>query len=245
MTKIFEFAQRLVGIGFRCPADLRHVLGVANATAASIESADADVRVFPEVNLDGIVSSGRFTFQLFSGAQASITLLETAALAALISSTGAKRVFEFGTYKGVSTTQLALNLPPDGRVFTLDLPPDLEAGALRVEKPREREIAAEPLKGELLPKELQAKVTFLEADSALFDTAPYESSMDLVFVDGAHSYEYVLNDTAKALELLRPGGCVAWHDCAPNHPEVVAVVKTCGLPVSLVRGTALAFALKP
>jgi hypothetical protein len=195
MTKIFEFAQRLVRIGFRCPADLRHVLGVANATAASMESADAGVRVFPEMNLASIVSSGRFTYQLFADAQASITLLE--------------------------------------------------AGALRVEKPREHEIAAEPLKGELLPKELRAKVTILEADSALYDTTPFKSSMGLVFVDGAHSYEYARDHTAKALELLRPGGCVAWHGCAPNHPEVVAVVKTCGLPVSLVRGTALAFALKP
>lgn len=195
MTKIFEFAQRLVRIGFRCPSDLRHVLGVANATAASIESADADVRVFPEVNLDSIVSSGQFTFQLFSGAQASITLLE--------------------------------------------------AGAVRVEKSREREISVEQVKGELLPKELRAKVTSLEADSALCDTKPYKSSLGLICADGVHSYNYARNDTANALELLRPGGCVAWHDCAPNHPEVVAVIKPCDPPVSLVRGTALAFALKP
>ncbi len=244
MRKTIDFLQRLVKIGVRRPSDLRHVFGVANATAESIELPDADVRVFPAVNLEDLAPSGRFTFQIFSGVPASINLMEAGALAALIAATQAKQVFEFGTYKGVSTTQLALNLPPEGRVFTLDLPPDLEGGALRVEKPSEREIAAEPLKGQLLPMELRAKVTFLEADSALFDTKPYAGSMDLVFVDGAHSQEYVSNDTAKALELLRPGGCVAWHDCAPNHPEVVAFLKTSGLSVSLVRGTSLAFAFR-
>lgn len=245
MKKIFEFAQCLVGIGLRRPADLRHVFGVANATAAAIKNPAADVRDFPTVHFEDIAESARLTFHLFPGTHASITLAEAGALAALMHRVAARRVFEFGTYQGVSTTQLALNLPPDGMVFTLDLPPALEAGALRVEKLGERVIAAEPLKGGLVPEELRSKVTFLEADSALFDTKPYENSMDLVFVDGAHSIEYVSNDTAKGLSLLRPGGCIAWHDCAPNHREVVAFLKSCGLPVSLVHGTALAFALKP
>jgi predicted O-methyltransferase YrrM len=245
MSKIIDFLQRLVKIGFRQPSDLRHVFGVANAAAESIECPDADVRAFPELNLEDLTSSIRFTFQMFSGVKASINLMEAGALAALISATKAKRVFEFGTYKGVSTTQLALNLPPDGEVFTLDLPPELEAGELRVEKMAEREIAADPIKGELVPAELRSKINFLQADSAHFDTKPYAGTMDLVFVDGAHSHEYVRNDTTKAFELLRPGGCVAWHDCAPNHPEVVRFLKNSGVPVSLVRGTTLAFAFKP
>jgi predicted O-methyltransferase YrrM len=245
MSKTIDFLQRLVKIGIRRPSDLRHVFGIANAAAESIEFPDADVRGFPEVNLEDLASSSRFTFQMFSGVKASISLMEAGALAALIAATGAKRVFEFGTYKGLSTTQLALNLPPNGEVFTLDLPPELEVGELRVEKMAERAIAAEPIKGELVPQELKSKVRFLQADSAQFETEPYAGKMDLVFVDGAHSYEYVRNDTTKALELLRSGGCVAWHDCAPNHPEVVRFLKNSGLSVSLVRGTALAFAFKP
>lgn len=245
MSKPAEFLRRIATIGVRRPGDLRHIFGVANVTAAAIEDPAADVRDFPLVTLEEIAAPARFTFHVFAGTHASITLAEAGALAALMHSVSARRVFEFGTYQGVSTTQLALNLPPDGRVFTLDLPPDMETGALRVEKQVEREIAAEARKGTLVPDELRPKITFLEADSARFDTTPYEGTMDLVFVDGAHSREYVRNDTAKALELLRLGGCVAWHDCAPNHPEVVAVLKESGLPVSLVHGTALAFAFKP
>ena len=37
--------------------------------------------------------------------------------------------------------------------------------------------------------------------------------MDFIFVDGSHSYDYVLNDSRKALSLLRGGkGIILWHD---------------------------------
>jgi len=244
MRKITELLQAIWTIGRRRPRDLRHVFGVARVTAAAIQDPVADVRDFPETTLEEIAPGTRLTFQLFNGAEASITLLEAGALAALMARVQAHRVFEFGTYKGVSTAQLALNLPMDGMVFTLDLPEELESGILRVDKPVERQIAAESGKGALVPEDLRSRVTFLQADSATFDTTPYRESMDLAFVDGAHSYDYVRNDTVKALELLRPGGAIAWHDCAPNHRDVVRALKDSGLPIHLVRGTALAFSFK-
>ena len=42
--------------------------------------------------------------------------------------------------------------------------------------------------------------------------------MDFVFVDASHAYEYVLNDSRIALNLLRQGkGIILWHDY--NRPE--------------------------
>lgn len=231
-------------MGLRRPADLRHVFGVANATACDIVDPAADVRGFRQVSLEELAPGSRFTFQLFPGAEAAITLQEAAALAALMTRVKARRVFEFGTYKGVSTTQLALNLPAGGELFTLDLPPDQTIGTLRTDNPAEQSIAADPAKGTLIPHELRAKITFLKCDSAHFDVGPYLNSMDLVFVDGAHSYEYVANDTAKGLAMLRFGGAIAWHDCAPNHRDVVRALKDTGLRINLVRGSALAFAFK-
>jgi predicted O-methyltransferase YrrM len=244
MSKATKFVLSLLKIAIRQPSDLRHVFGVASATAMAIQDTEADVRDFPETTLEEIAPAARFTFQIFHGAQASITLIEAGALAALMARLRARRVFEFGTYRGVSTTQIALNLPPDGHLFTLDLPPDKMSGALRVDKPAERRIAAETGKGNLVPDELRSKVTFLHSDSATFDTGPYAGSMDLVFVDGAHSYDYVRNDTAKGLSLLRDGGVIAWHDCAPNHRDVVRSLKESKLSIKRVRGTALAFAFK-
>ncbi len=37
-----------------------------------------------------------------------------------------------------------------------------------------------------------------------------------MLVDGGHTVDVVMSDTQKAIELLRPGGWVIWHDFAPD-----------------------------
>jgi len=220
-------------------------MGVANWVAGEIVDPVADVRSIPEVDVLNICpGTRRWTLQSFPSVGASVSPLECAALAALAHRAKAKRIFEFGTYKGVSTTQLVLNVEAGGMVFTLDLPEDHPAYSLPIPKPEEQAIAAEGGKGILIPRDLLDRVTFLQADSASFDETPYLESMDLVFVDGAHSYDYVKNDTEKGLKMLKLGGLIAWHDCVPSHRDVVRYLKECGLDVMRVQGTALAFAFK-
>ncbi|MBL8012699.1 MAG: class I SAM-dependent methyltransferase, partial [Candidatus Omnitrophica bacterium] len=36
--------------------------------------------------------------------------------------------------------------------------------------------------------------------------------IDLVFIDGNHSYEFVKSDTENALEMLSEKGVIIWHD---------------------------------
>ena len=245
MLKLLLFLHSLSKIAFHNPRDLRHVFGVANSVAKDIENPVADTRSFPHIDFSEITGrSIRLSFQTFPRIGASISLVEAAALSALIHKINAKRIFEFGTYKGVSTTQLALNLPHDGMVFSLDLPEDHPAYSLAIPKVAEQQITAEKGKGILIPHDLGGKVTFLRADSAKFDTTPYLESMDLIFVDGAHSYEYVKNDTAKGLEMLRPGGIIAWHDCTPSHPDVVRYLRSLTPLPTLVHATTLAFSVK-
>jgi len=239
MSKVMSFIGRLAKISRRNPADLIHVMGMANAAALRIENPDSDVRIFPAIDYTSILGdSFRLTVQTFPGIGASVTLTEAAALAAMIKWSNAKAVFEFGTYKGVSTTQIALNLPDDGMVYTLDLPADhpvaieyskLESSSMKI----------------VVPDDLSHKVKYLKADSAEFDTTPFRGKMDLVFVDGYHSFEYVKNDTEKGLEMLRPGGIIAWHDCEPGRPEVVRYLKSFTPLPKLVDSTFLAFAVKP
>lgn len=120
-----------------------------------------------------------------------------------------KRIFEIGTLYGSSTLQMVLNAP-EAEVFTLDLegPVHLNTTAL------DRSHAAEGQKRRLvfagLPEE--QRITALYGDSAVFDFGPFENSIDLFYIDGAHSYDYVKNDTMKALRCVRAGGVIAWHD---------------------------------
>jgi len=246
-AKVLLLIRRLVVLGMRDMRDVQEVLGIALHRAGQIENSELDVRKIPEVAIEGLLPGKevRVTSQFFFDVPASISLLEAYSLALLMKRVGAKRVFEFGTYKGVSTTQLALNLPSDGEVHTLDLPDDGPALGLEISKDYEREIAAEGGKGSLIPEELLSRVVFIKNDSARFDPGPIEGTFDLVFVDGAHSSDYVRNDSEKGWRLLRPGGVLVWHDFAPNHPEVVRYILTCGFDPQRVHGTALAFAIKP
>lgn len=240
------FLTKLAKITLRNPSDLRHVIGVADWAASEISDPVGDTRDIPKISLlDICPGTQRWTLQSFPSVGASISPMECAALAALSHLVGARQIFEFGTYKGVSTTQLALNVVDGGMVFTLDLPEDHPAYSLPIPKPEEQAIAAEGGKGILIPRDLLDRVTFLSADSAKFDETSYLGTMDLVFVDAAHSYEYVKNDSEKGWRMLRPGGVLAWHDCVSSHRDVVRYIKESGLDAKLVSGTALGFAIKP
>jgi hypothetical protein len=65
------------------------------------------------------------------------------------------------------------------------------------------------------------RITALIGDSATFDFAPYRGAIDFVYVDGAHSYDYVRNDTEAALGLLSPNGVIAWDD----YPAISGVYR--------------------
>jgi Methyltransferase domain len=60
--------------------------------------------------------------------------------------------------------------------------------------------------------DIAGKVQPLFGDSAKFDYSPYHGRVDLFFIDGAHSYEYVRSDTLNAMKCSRPGSVIAWHD---------------------------------
>jgi len=125
-----------------------------------------------------------------------------------------RRIFEIGTATGSSTLHLALNAP-DATVFTLDLPPgDFARVALRTTLMDDAHIRPS-VRGHqpvFLGTEAESRIVALHGDSAAFDFSPYHGNIDLFFVDGAHSYEYVRNDTERALDCVRPGGVIAWHD---------------------------------
>jgi SAM-dependent methyltransferase len=64
-----------------------------------------------------------------------------------------------------------------------------------------------------------AKVFFITADSLHYDFRRL-GELDFVFVDGAHDLAHVLSDSRKALQQLRPGGILVWHDFNSPTPWV-------------------------
>jgi predicted O-methyltransferase YrrM len=135
----------------------------------------------------------------------------------------ARRMFEFGTCTGKTAYLWARNSPPDARVTTVTLAPDHLSDYRQeaTDDPTDVQFALrESSHTEFLytGSPVAAKVEQLFADSKALDVSPWAERCDLVFVDGSHAYSYVVSDSAKALELVAPGGLVLWHDYAgPRH----------------------------
>ena len=121
---------------------------------------------------------------------------------------GAKNIFEIGTLDGYTALHFAINSSEDAKVFTLDLPPDgSEAPSLRstvIDEAHQKGHAVIKKYRFQIPS-INEKVFTLFGDSAKFDYSHYLKKIDLFFIDGAHSYEYVKSDTEKALECVRGG----------------------------------------
>lgn len=126
-----------------------------------------------------------------------------------------KLVFEIGTATGYTALHLALNTPDETRVLTLDLPRasgvPSTLGTTVMDKHQSnmyKDVGDYLFQG----APVAHKITCLYGDSATFDYMPYRGRVDLFFIDGAHSYDYVRSDTFKALECCHPGSVIAWHD---------------------------------
>ena len=124
-------------------------------------------------------------------------------------------IFEIGTLRGYTTLHFALNAPETARVYSLDLPqkpgikPQLKMTAVDYSHMDSHSAITKYV---FQDTSVASKITCLFGDSATFNYTPYAGKVDLFFIDGAHSYEYVRSDTLNALRCCHPGSVIAWHD---------------------------------
>jgi predicted O-methyltransferase YrrM len=70
------------------------------------------------------------------------------------------------------------------------------------------------------------RVCQIYCDSRDWDSSNYPPGFfDSVLIDGGHESEVVINDTRKALQVLRRGGVIMWHDFCPA-PEIRSQFET-------------------
>jgi len=147
-----------------------------------------------------------------------VTLLELLAIVRLVRMHGPRRLMELGTFDGRTTLNLAANSPPEAEVFTLDLPRSgLHSAQLPLAAGEKHYIKKDVSGARFQGTDCEDKIVQLFGDSAAFDFSPYFQTVDFVFIDASHAYDYVLNDSRVALKLLRQGGgggkkVILWHD---------------------------------
>jgi predicted O-methyltransferase YrrM len=144
-------------------------------------------------------------------------------LAALCRGVKARTFFEIGTNRGRTAWTVARN-NPEIQVHTLDLPDrdSVDAVALDLNEDDRDFFVEDWDRGEAFAETPEAaRIEQLWGDSARFDYSPYEGKIDFIFVDGAHSYSYVRNDTEAALRMLSEKGVIAWDD----YPAIPGVYR--------------------
>jgi hypothetical protein len=188
-------------------------------------------------------AQGPFELRLFRGpfAYGDTVIEDTIAVSTLVHLHKPKTIFEFGTFRGLMTVNMAINAPPDARVYTLDIPP--EKRDTLPARGWDRTIDDRVI-GELYRRSAHAdRITQILCDSRALDTTPYAGRMDFVFIDASHDYESVVNDTKKAMEMVSEDGVVAWHDYASDYPGVFGHLHELGrqCEVFWIVGTRVAF----
>ena len=141
-------------------------------------------------------------------------------LVSLAAAIKARNIFEIGTFTGVTTWTLSRNIP-DAVVNTLDIAPDEAPRWQLAEDDVHRGSRENPLYARLAGT---GQVVQHWSDSATFDFAPFYDSIDLVYIDGAHSEPYVRSDTEHALRMMSSRGAVVWDDYWRHSSGVVKVL---------------------
>jgi hypothetical protein len=123
-----------------------------------------------------------------------------------------RKVFEIGTFMGQTTSVFALNAPPDATVVTMDLPPASEPEPASYIDTDVILVKQRKVGSFLQMVGLTGRYEQILCDSMQFDPGPHAASVELGFIDGAHSRSYVENDTRKMAVMMSERGLVFWHD---------------------------------
>src|SRR5258708_21708552 len=174
----------------------------------------------------------------------STPLPDLAAMAALTQKKRPKQIFEIGTFEGLTATVFIKNAGSDAFLHTLDLPPGRNDIPRTKRSYEAHSISAPYVSGFLIDAfGIRQQVQAHWGDSAVFDFQPYRNAIDLFFVDGAHTEDYVALDSSRAFECQASEGWVLWHYCFT--PQLVKVLKQIAQTKKIyqIRGTNLALAM--
>jgi len=186
--------------------------------------------LLPENALEGVLPGAEFAEvvmlpRLIRSHKWAMPEHELLVLGAIAKQLKPKLVVEFGTFRGGSTLVMASNSAIDARVITIDLDPtlrkthehgtgvglsDFDVGCLFRGTHYERQIE----------QRFANSVEFMDNDLI--------GQADLILVDADHTYEFARRDTEKAMQLLKPGGTIVWHDYTwePQNSECAGVTRT-------------------
>ena len=141
-----------------------------------------------------------------------------------------QNIFEFGTCSGKTTYLMALNSNENAKITSITLDPQDILSFTK--KNDDNEISFRNIKNESIYNnflfsgtEVEKKINVIFKNSMEFNEEKFKNQMDLIFIDGGHTYSIVKNDTEKAFKMLNSKGIILWHDYVPGKKSAKDVVK--------------------
>lgn len=127
-------------------------------------------------------------------------------------------IVEFGSFMGRSTRALADNSPDDCKIYAVDPWTGFYNNVIP------------PISTFVMPQFIDNLRDHIESGKVIIrrmysDSFSLDIKVDMVFIDGDHSYEGVVHDINKARSILKPGGMLCGHDYdVINWPGTVKAV---------------------
>lgn len=173
----------------------------------------------------------------YSYVEGSLPLCDVVALMSVLVERSPRTIVEIGTFNGHTTRLMALNLP-NSEIHTIDLPENFDGSGTGLQSDDWHLISSRRV-----GSEYRADPSITSVTQHFGDTAKYTFPIaEFYFIDGAHTYAYIRNDTEKALA-SKTAKTLVWHDCDHGHPDVsrwlIEMIQT-GYPVRRIEGTNLA-----
>jgi predicted O-methyltransferase YrrM len=144
----------------------------------------------------------------------SMTITEISSLCHLVAARNPRKVLEIGSFRGLTTLNIAMNAP-EAEIHTLDLPPNFDPAETKFENNDAGVIRSRGVY-HYEKREEATRIRQHYGDTATFNYEEIGGGVDFCLIDAAHSYEYVRNDTARSLSLMTNDGVMLWHDYGRN-----------------------------
>lgn len=171
------------------------------------------------------LEKGSIILENFLGHWGNISVEEVCKIALITKFIKPEKIFEFGTYNGMTILQLALNAPSTCTVYTLDLPintsPQIPLSKIDILVAKHFKDKFGTKTGSYFKNRKDVKIIQILQDSATFDPTPFKNSINLIFIDAAHDYKNKKKDTENAFFMLKKGGVIIWHNYADvGSPDI-------------------------
>jgi predicted O-methyltransferase YrrM len=173
-------------------------------------------KIFPEE-----LERGGIVLENFLGHWGNVSIEELCKIALIVKFLKPAKVLEIGTYNGMTALQMALNAPPECKVYTLDLPDEMMASIqlskidYLVSKHFKQNFGTKT--GMYFQNRNDVNIIQKLGDSSTFDFKDLgNEKIDLIFIDAAHDYENKKIDSENAFKWVAKGGVILWH----NYHEI-------------------------